>query len=80
METFSLYLAPESDKWEEIECDEAIQNITINIHVCPHQQFGRFNIFKVCICQQDLCKIEKINKLTLNNSKLPNQPFNLRCC
>ena len=35
MEVSPLYLAPESDEWEEIECDEVIQNITINIHVCP---------------------------------------------
>ncbi|MDH3357622.1 MAG: hypothetical protein OET81_12615 [Desulfobacteraceae bacterium] len=35
MEVFFLYFAPESDEWEEIECDEVIQNITINIHVCP---------------------------------------------
>lgn len=48
---FPLYRAPESDEWEEIECDEANQNLTTNIHVCPHQQHGRINIFKVCICQ-----------------------------
>ena len=35
MEVSPLYLAPESDEWEEIECDEVIQKITINIHVCP---------------------------------------------
>jgi hypothetical protein len=51
MEASPLNLAPESDEWEEIECDEAILNITINIHVCPHQQPGRVNIFKVRICQ-----------------------------
>ena len=38
MEVSPLYLAPESDEWEEIECDEANQNITTKIHVCPHQQ------------------------------------------
>jgi len=51
MEVSLLYLAPESDEWEEIECDEANQNLATNIHVCPHQQHGRVNIFKVCICQ-----------------------------
>ena len=53
----SLYLAPESDEREEIECDEADQNIATNIHVCPHHQHGRLNIFKVCICQDVLYKI-----------------------
>jgi hypothetical protein len=46
-----LNLAPESDEWEEIECDEANQNLTTNIHVCPHQQHGSIHSFKVCICQ-----------------------------
>ncbi|MBU1161841.1 MAG: hypothetical protein KKF96_04715 [Proteobacteria bacterium] len=51
MKVSLLYLVPESDEWEEIECDEVIQNITINIHVCPHQQLGRVNTFEVGICQ-----------------------------
>jgi hypothetical protein len=38
-----LNLAPESDEWEEIECDEANQNITTKIHVCPHQQQSKIN-------------------------------------
>jgi len=46
-----LNLAPESDEWEEIECDEANQNLTTNIHVCPHQQHGSIHSFKVCFCQ-----------------------------
>jgi hypothetical protein len=37
MKISALCLAPESDEWEEIECDEVIQNIAILIHVCPHQ-------------------------------------------
>jgi len=53
----ALYLAPESDEWEEIECDEVIQNIAINIHVCPHQQLGRISIFKIYICQVILYKV-----------------------
>ena len=57
MEISPLYLAPESDEWEEIECDEANQNIATKIHVCPHQQYGRINIFKVCTCQDILYKI-----------------------
>jgi len=48
----SLYPAPESDEWEEIDCDEAIQNFTTKIHICPHQQPGTIHIFKVCICQE----------------------------
>jgi hypothetical protein len=51
MEISPLNLAPESDEWEEIECDEANQNLTTNIHVCPHQQHGSIHNFKVCICQ-----------------------------
>ena len=39
--SISLYLAPESDEWEEIECDEADQNIATNNHVCPHRQPGK---------------------------------------
>ena len=45
--SISLYLAPESDEWEEIECDEADQIIAINNHVCPHQQPGEINILRV---------------------------------
>ncbi len=45
MEASALYFAPESDEWEEIECDEVIQNLTINVHVCPHQQPGRISIY-----------------------------------
>jgi len=51
MEVSTLYLAPESDEWEEIACDEVIQNITINIHVCPYHQHGGIHNFKVHICQ-----------------------------
>ncbi len=40
MKISALYPAPESDEWEEIECDEVIQNITIHIHVCPHQNMA----------------------------------------
>jgi len=57
MEISPLYLAPESDEWEEIECDEVNQNIATKIHVCPHQQHGRVIIFKVYVCQDVLYKI-----------------------
>ena len=32
--------APESDNWEETECDEVIQNIRIDIHVCPISNYS----------------------------------------
>jgi len=51
MEVSILYSAPESDEWEEIECDKVLQNITINIHVCPHHQHGSIHNLKVIICQ-----------------------------
>jgi hypothetical protein len=35
MEVFPLNLAPESDEWEEIECDEADQNIATNSMFAP---------------------------------------------
>lgn len=38
----SLHLAPENDEWEEIECDEANQNLTTNNHVCPINNMAVF--------------------------------------
>ncbi len=61
MEISALYLAPESDEWEEIECDEVIQNITKKIHVCPHQQLGSISIFNIYTCQDILNKMHHKN-------------------
>jgi hypothetical protein len=54
MKVSTLCLAPESDEWEEIKCDEVIQNIKAHIHVCPHQQSGSISIFEVIFCQDFL--------------------------
>jgi hypothetical protein len=65
MELFPPSYSPERNKWEETECDEVIQNITMDIHVHSHQRLGRINIFKVYTCQDFL-------HLSFNNKKIQN--------
>jgi hypothetical protein len=62
MEAFPLYLAPESDEWEEIECDEVIQNITINIHVCPINNLAELIPLRLVFVNKIYFKLIKIKK------------------
>ncbi len=70
MEISPLYLAPESDEWEEIECDEVIQNFTINIHVCPINNMTVFIPLRCVLVNKIYIKCIKMFILTYNNQIL----------
>ena len=62
-------LAPEIDKWEKTECDEVIQNITIDIHVCPISNLAELISLRYILVKV-FCIKYKIITISTNNNKI----------